>query len=187
MNIQDSEKLFCSEVVSSAYNKYGIGLWIGLSNISSVGTRNWLAAFGVRNFETEEPSDLEYDPQLTVVAEWRDPETLYKDHVDNAVTDVMLEEADSGKVLSYDWYMLPIGRVMKLYSTILNIFGSVGPVPEGMSPEAALRNVKYSDDHSRIANRLMILTRQFKIENGYVPPYWKLVDLARLARNELKI
>jgi Permuted papain-like amidase enzyme, YaeF/YiiX, C92 family len=187
MNINDAEKQFCSEVVSSAYNNLGIRLWMGLSNISSVGTRNWLAAFGVRYFVTEGPSDLEYDPQLAVVAEWRDPETLYKDHMDNAVTDVMLEEADSGKVLSYDWYMLPIGRVMKLYSSIINLFGSVGPVPEGMSTEAALRNIKYSDAHSRIAKRLMILANQFKIEYGYVPPYWRLVDLARLARNELKI
>ena len=81
MNIDESEKQFCSEVASSAYKKFGITLWTGLSTISSIGTRNWLAAFGVKNFETQEPSDLEYDPQLSVVAEWRDPETLYKDHI----------------------------------------------------------------------------------------------------------
>ena len=40
--------------------------------------KTWLAAFGVRNFITQEPSDLEYDPQLRVVAEWRDLETLKK-------------------------------------------------------------------------------------------------------------
>jgi len=187
MNIKDAGKQFCSEVASSAYNKFGIKLWTGLSNISSRGIRNWLAAFGVRYFETEEPSDLEYDPQLSVVAEWRDSETLYKDHMDNAVTDVMLEEADSGKVLSYNWYLLPIGRVMKLYSSILNLFGLVGPVPEGMSPEGALRNVKYSDEHSRIAERLKILAQQFRIQKGYYPPYWQLVDLARQARDELII
>ena len=45
---------------------------------------------------TLEPSDLEYDPQLTVVAEWHDPGTLFKDHLDNAVTDVLLEDANSG-------------------------------------------------------------------------------------------
>ncbi len=104
MDITENEKQFCSEVASSAYNKFGITLWTGLSTISSVGTRNWLAAFGVKYFETQEPSDLEYDPQISVVAEWRDTETLYKDHLDNAVTDVMLEDADSGKVLFYEWY-----------------------------------------------------------------------------------
>jgi hypothetical protein len=182
MNIDETEKQFCSEVASSAYKEYGITLWTGLSTISSIGTRNWLAAFGVKNFETQEPSDLEYDPQLSVVAEWRDPETLYKDHIDNAVTDVLLEEADSGKVLSYDWYALPIGRVMKLYSMILNLFGLEGPVPEGMSAEAALKNVNYSDLHNLITERLIILANNFKNEKGYTPPYWKLVDLARKPR-----
>ena len=186
MNIKETEKQFCSEVASSAYKEYGITLWTGLSTISSRGTRNWLAAFGVKYFKTQEPSDLEYDPKLTVVAEWRDPETLYKDHLDNAVTDVMLEKADSGKVLSYDWYALPVGRIMKLYSMILNSFGSEGPVPEGMSAEAALKNVNYSETHNQIKARLMVLANQFNNESGYNPPYWELVNLARQARDEIK-
>lgn len=186
MNTNESEKQFCSEVASSAYKKYGIKLWTGLSNISSKGARNWLAAFGVKYFETEEPSDLEYDPKLSVVAEWRDPETLFKDHLDNAVTDVMLEEADSGKVLSYDWYLLPIGRLTKLYSIILNLFGLEGPVPEGMSPEAALKNVKYSKTHEKIKLKLMDLANKYKSEKGYTPPYWELVNIGRQVRNEIE-
>ena len=185
MDINESEKQFCSEVASSAYKKFGITLWTGLSTISSTGTRSWLAAFGVKYFETQEPSDLEYDPQLSVVAEWRDPETLYKDHLDNAVTDAMLEEADSGKVLTYDWYTLPIGRVMKLYSLTLNLFGKEGPIPEGMSAKAALKNVSYSETHDKIKARLTVLANQFKDEKGYTPPYWELVTLARQARNEV--
>jgi hypothetical protein len=186
MNTSESEKQFCSEVASSAYKEYGFNLWTGLSTISSKGTRNWLAEFGVKNFETQEPSDLEYDPQLSVVAEWRDPRTLYKDHMDNAVTDVMLEDADSGKVLSYDWYALPIARVMKFYSIILNLFGSEGPIPEGMSAAAALKNVNYSETHNQIKARLMVLANQFNNESGYNPPYWELVNLARQARDEIK-
>jgi len=185
MDITESEKQFCSEVASSAYRKFGITLWTGLSTISSKGTRNWLAAFGVQYFETQEPSDLEYDPQVSVVAEWRDPETLYKDHLDNAVTDVMLEEADSGKVLYYDWYLLPIGRMMKFYSVILNIFGKEGPVPEGMSAEAALKNVDYSETHDQIKSKLIFLADQFKVQKRYKPPYWELVNLARQARDEI--
>jgi Permuted papain-like amidase enzyme, YaeF/YiiX, C92 family len=185
MDINENEKQFCSEVASSAYMKFGITLWTGLSTISSLGTRNWLAAFGVKYFETQEPSDLEYDPQISVVTEWRDPETLYKDHLDNAVTDVMLEDADSGKVLSYDWYLLPIGRMMKFYSVILNMFDNEGPVPEGMSAEAALKNVDYSETHDQIKSKLIFLADQFKVQKGYKPPYWELVNLARQARNEI--
>ena len=185
MDITESERQFCSEVASSAYKKFGITLWTELSTISSKGTRNWLAAFGVKYFETQEPSDLEYDPQVSVVAEWRDPETLYKDHLDNAVTDVMLEEADSGKVLYYDWYLLPIGRMMKFYSVILNMFDKEGPVPEGMSAEAALKNINYSDTHDQIKSKFIFLADQFKLQKGYTPPYWELVNLARQARDEI--
>lgn len=185
MNYSEADKLFCSEVASSAYMKFGVRLWSWLSTISSKGTRMWLSSFGVKNFETQEPSDLEYDPQLSVVAEWRDPETLYKDHLDNAVTDVMLEEADSGKQLSYDWYNLPLGRILKLYSTALNYFRSEGPIPEGMNAEAALKNVEYAGKHENIKERLVVLADAFKTQNGYRPPYWVLVKLARQARDEI--
>ena len=185
MNFSESEKQFCSEVAYSAYKKFGITLWKQLSTISSKGTRNWLAAFGVKYFETLEPSDLEYDSQLSVVAEWRDPETLYKDHLDNAVSDVMLEAADSGAELTYDWYLLPIGRAMKLYSTVLNFFGSEGPVPEGMSAATALKNVMYSEYHSEIKNKLLVLANKFKVEKGYRPPYWEIVNFAGQARDEM--
>jgi hypothetical protein len=163
----------------------GITLWMKISHISSPGVRNWLAAFGVRHFQTEEPSDLEYDPQLAVVAEWRDPETLYKDHLDNAVIDVMLEAADSGKTLTYDRFMLPVGRVLKLYSATLNLFGGIGPVPEGMSAEAALRNRQLSSDHEAIKSRLARMAAYFRRERGYRPPYWELIRMARKARDEV--
>jgi hypothetical protein len=64
---------------------------------------------------------------------------------------------------------------------ILNLFGSEGPVPEGMSAEAALKNVDYSNTHYQIKSKLIILANQFKAQNGYTPPYWELVNLARQA------
>src|SRR5574342_1106472 len=82
MNYHDPAKLFCSEVASLAYQKFGVNLWMRISHISSPGVTAWLAAFGVKHFETQEPADLEYDPQLVVVAEWRNLETLFKDHAD---------------------------------------------------------------------------------------------------------
>ena len=96
------DKLFCSEVASAPYENEGVRLWMGISHISSMRLRIWLAALGVRYFQTQEPSDLEYDPQLRVVAEWRNPELLAKDHFDNAVLDAMLEGGDSTKTLGYD-------------------------------------------------------------------------------------
>jgi len=182
MNYEEHSKLFCSEVASAPYEKLGITLWMSRSSISTPGLRAWLGAFGVRSFITQEPSDLEYDPQLVVVAEWRDPMTLYKDHLDNAVIDVMLEQAEEGQELGYPWYLLPVARVAKGYSAVLNLFGGVGPVPEGMSAAAALRNSEFSHTHAAITEKLEALAADFTATRGYRPPYWELVRLAREAR-----
>ena len=113
MDYRDPARLFCSEVASAAYREIGLDLWMGISTISNPGLRRWLASFGVKNFETQEPSDLEYDPQMLVVAEWRDPGTLFADHIDNAVIDAMLEGAERGDRLEYPWYQLPLVRLAK--------------------------------------------------------------------------
>ena len=184
MDYQDTTKLFCSEVASAPYTQFGVKLWMGLSHISGFGVKSWLSAFGARHFETQEPSDLEYDPQLVVVAEWRYPETLFGDRVDNAIIDVLLERADSGMTLNYTWYLLPVARVMKGYSMALNAINKIGPIPEGMDATAALRNDWFSKLHVRLKERVLVLVDQFRQENGYMPPYWELVKLARRAESE---
>jgi hypothetical protein len=183
MDYSDAEKLFCSEVVSHPYHEAGIDLWMGVSRMSTPGVRSWLAAFGVKHFETQSPSDLEYDPQLVVVAEWRDDEALYQDHVDNAILDAMLERAEQGEQLTYDWYLLPFGRILKAYSFVMNIFGLVGPIPEGMDAAAALKNDRFSQRHRLVKDHLLAQAEQFRQANGYRPPYWELVNLARQAVN----
>jgi hypothetical protein len=179
MDLLDTSKMFCSEVVSYAYRHYGMTLWRGISTISSAGTASWLAAFGVEHFETQEPSDLEYDPQLSVVAEWRDREALFKDHIDNAVIEAMLEGAERGDQLSYDWYMLPIARVLKMYSVLANLFGGIGPIPEGMNATAALKNRNLTICHAKITTEVFNNAEIFQKRFGYVPPYWELLKLAR--------
>ena len=179
MDYRDPSRLFCSEVASWPYHDLGMTLWMGISTISRPGLRRWLSAFGVRHFETEEPSDLEYDPQLVVVAEWRDPETLFRDHVDNAVIDAMLEGAERGDRLTYAWYALPLGRLAKAYSWILEHFSRVGPVPEGMSAAAAVRNRAFGIRQRRLAARVDQGAMLLAQTRGYPPPYWTLLELAR--------
>lgn len=182
MDARDHRAQFCSEVASAAYEAVGIRLWPGASSISSPGTAAWLAAFGVRHFETQEPSDLEYDPSLRVVAEWRDPDGLFEDHVDNAVVDVMLEDAEAGRTLPYDAAKLPVVRLLKAWSVLLNLCGRAGPIPEGMSATGALRNRRFALDHSAIRDRTIELAEAFRREKNYRPPYWELVRLARAAK-----
>ena len=183
MDYHDSSALFCSEVASAAYAGEGLTLWRGPSTITNPGLRRWLASFGVRHFETEEPSDIEYDPQLVVAAEWRDPEQLLRDHIDNAVIDVMLERAERGEAIAYPWYELPLYRLAKAYSVILNAFGAIGPIPEGMGAAAALRNSAFSERQRLLASHTVLLAGLSARREGHPPPYWRLVALARDADN----
>ena len=181
MDYADPARLFCSEVASQGYRAQGVTLWMGRSTISRPGLRQWLGAFGVEHFETQEPSDLEYDPQLAVVAQWRDPTTLFEDHVENAVTDAMLEGADRGDRLRFPWYQLPVARVLKAWSWLREQTGGVGPIPEGMSPAAALRNRSYNATHERLSADVMRRAEAWRAVRGYPPPYWALVAMARQA------
>jgi hypothetical protein len=181
MNFKDSTALFCSEVGSYAYRKNGIQLWQGVSTISSQGVVNWLHAFGVENFVTQMPADLEYDPQLSIVAEWRNPETLYKDHLDNAVMDVLLEEADKGRPIKYSIWQLPMVRVIKGWCMIKNYFGKPAIIPEGMSATQALKNQYFVAMYQQLSDATKLLSQQFIKEHHYKPPYWQLVNLARKA------
>ncbi len=184
MNFYDSSALFCSEVGSYAYKKMGIQLWQAVSTISSQGVVNWLSDFGVENFVTQMPSDLEYDPQLSVVAEWRNPETLMKDHIDNAVMDALLEQADKGKQITYAHWQLPFVRMVKLWCIIKNQFGGVGIIPEGMSATQALKNQTFVALYNNVKTQTNTLSNQFIKANQYTPPYWQLVAIARNAAQQ---
>jgi len=186
MDYHDSSKMFCSEVASWAYRQSGVELWKGTTHMSSPGVVRWLSYFGVTHFETQAPADLEYDPQLSVVVEWRDPETLWQDHVDNAVVEAMLEGADEGNVIPYIWWLLPPAILAKGYSAAINVFGGVGPVPEGMNATAALRSLELSSMHEKIRHRVLTQAAAFQEKQGYRPPYWELVRMANKARVEQK-
>ncbi len=165
MNFRDTTEMFCSEVASYAYRKNGLQLWQTSSTISSQGIVNWLHDFGVENFVTQMPSDLEYDPQLSVVAEWRDPETLFKDHIDNAVMDAMLEQANNGATIHYNIWQLPNVRVIKGYCVIKNLFGKTGMIPEGMSATRALKNEFFVAMHVKIKNKTQQMADEFIHKN----------------------
>lgn len=183
MNFYDSTALFCSEVASYAYRKQGVQLWQALSTISSQGVVNWLSDFGVENFVTQMPSDLEYDSQLSVVAEWRNPETLMKDHIDNAVMDVLLEEADKGKQITYAHWQLPFVRIIKLWCIIQNAFGKPGIIPEGMNATRALKNQTFVAMYNNLREKTRESVSVFFAEKHYQPPYWQIISLARSAQN----
>lgn len=181
MDFTDPSEQFCSEVVSAAYRGQGVELWSNLSTFSSPGLARWMASFGVEHLETQSPSDLEYDPQLAVVAEWHGADTLLDDHIDNAVIDAMLEQAEAGAEVEHAWPMVPVARLAKAYSLALNAFGGVGPVPEGMSATVALRATWLAERHGEIRRGVEGRIAAYESTHGYRPPYWKLVAMAREA------
>lgn len=182
MDTSDPTRLFCSEVASTHYADEGVQLWRGLTKMSGEGTARWLSRFGVRNFETHGPSDLEHDPQLAVVAEWRDPETLFRAHVDDAVVDALLEGADEGDDVEYARARLPLARLAKAFSWVRGLFGTAKPIPEGMSATVALRVEWLRERHGAMAEAVLEEAQRFREEQGYTPPYWDLVAMARAAR-----
>lgn len=179
MDFRNHDKLFCAEVIYAAYEKVGIQLWSGLSRISAAGTARWLEAFGVKNFLTLEPSDLEYDPQLNRVVEWHNPKTLFEDHIHNAATDALLEGANAGAPIKYNRFMLPVAWGTKAYSFFKTKIGRNGPIPKGMSCAAALRNRWYSQRHARLVELVSETVEEFIQQKGYTPPYWELLRMAR--------
>lgn len=159
-------------------------MWQGVSTISSPGVVNWLKAFGVENFVTQMPGDLEYDPQLSIVAEYRDPETLLKEHTDNAVMDVLLEEADQGKQIDYNLWQLPVVRLVKGWCMIKNYFGKPAIIPEGMSATQALKNQYFVAMYQQLKEKTVDKISQFKKQNNYLPPYWQMIKLDKEAALE---
>lgn len=178
MDFYDEEAMFCSEVGSYAYKNNGIQLWKSESTISSYGVVTLLNTFGVENFVTQMPSDLEYDPQLSVVAEWRNQGSLFNDHLYNAVIDGMLECAEMGNKIEFNRFLLPVIRVLKGYSLIKNQFEREGPIPEGMSATQAAKSDAFIERHKMIKEETQRKAEEFEKENGYTPPYWKLVRMA---------
>ncbi len=184
---EDPTRLFCSEVIYHAYAGEGIDLWSHRSAMSAPGLVRWLGAMGVRQFETLVPSDLEYDARLRAVIEWRDLDALTGYRLDNAITDVLLGEADGGAELSYPWYARPPARMLKAVSVVSGGLGASPMVPAGMSPDAALRvRALVSEVNPALRIALTRRAEAFERENGYPPPYWALVDLARAALEELR-
>ena len=178
MDYYDASAMFCSEVGSYAYKQFGLNLWEFESTISSNGIMEWLSNFGVENFVTQMPSDLEYDPMLSVVAEWRDKETLFQDHLDNAVMDALIARANNGEKLDYNIWLLPLARALKAYSFFLTAIGKEGVIPEGMGAVTALKNNDFVDRFKKCkvvaASKIAI----FREENNYLPPYWQMVRFA---------
>ncbi|MCH2449336.1 MAG: hypothetical protein MK198_04250 [Gracilimonas sp.] len=178
MTFFEPEAMFCSEVGSYAYKEYGIQLWQSESTISSYGVVTLLNTFGVENFVTQMPSDLEYDPQLAVVAEWRYIKALFEDHLYNVVIDAILVCAKNGEEIDHNEWLLSTVRLEKGYSYLMNLIGRTDPVPEGMSAMQAAKSEAFISRHEVLKEKVSTKAAEFLKMKNYTPPYWELVRMA---------
>ncbi len=64
---------------------------------------------------------------------------------------------------------------------VQNYFGIPSVIPEGMSATRALKNNSFVKRYQTVKQRTLEAIRTFEREQGYTPPYWQLVELARSA------
>lgn len=186
MNTRDSNSMFCSEVASYGYSKSGIRLWNLPSSISNPGAVSWLNAFGVTNFVSQMPSDLEYDRNIELIAEWYDTDLLLNDHLYNAAMDGLYSRASLGKEPGYNHFKLPLARLLKGWCMIKNAVGGIGAIPEGMSATVALKNVWLTEQHQQLLNQLKKEVELYEKQHHHLPPYWQMVAMAeKIAKVQL--
>ncbi len=179
MDYENDHKLFCSEVVYHAYRYQGVYLWRLKTVMSQPGLQAWLGDMGVKYFETMAPSDIEYDSQVVAVAEWRDFKVLKADRIDSALMDTLLQEAESGLRLDYPLYKRPVAGLVKLWSGFKSMFGLQPSIPRGMSVTAALKvSTLMEKVFPLLRQRLVAAESAFYKREGYMPPYWSLMQLA---------
>jgi len=180
MNWNDDSKMFCSEVAYHGYRAIGIDLWADKSKLESPGLVRWLGDMGVTHFTTIVPSDLEYDPRLAPVAEWRNLESLSYDRLDNVTLDVLLEAAERGDRLGYTPLMLLPGVATKFWSGLKSVVGATPAIPDGMSVGTALRiRSLIKVVHPKLRAAIAAADVGFRAEHGYPAPFWTLTAMAR--------
>ena len=93
----------------------------------------------------------------------------------------MLRGAQRGERLTYPWYLLPLGRLAKVYSWTLYALGFNGPIPQDMSAEAAMHVLSFNAIHTMIKRRVLARADEFRRQQGYLAPEWELLEFAKEA------
>jgi hypothetical protein len=96
----------------------------------------------------------------------------------------LIGEANKGEQLDYNIWTLPLARVIKTYSFVLNVFGKDGVIPAGMDAVTALKNNHFVNRFQNLKSLTIKKVEQFETENGYLPPYWQLVRFAEESLNQ---
>jgi len=185
MNPDDPSALFCAEMVYLAYGEAGMVLWPARSRLDTPGIIRLLGPLGVRQFVTLTPQDLELDPRLAAVAEWRYIHALRKDRIENALIGALFGAAERGASFRAPPFLLAESRLIRGFSNVQSFLGFPPAMPEGMNPSSAARAAGFQ---KHIYPTLMLAisnkAEAFRRAEGYEPPAWVLAGFAKEALNE---
>lgn len=174
---EETEALYATELISMIYQQYDIELGLNISGVNSENNQKWLQQLGVKHYDYIEPFEFEFDPNLEYVGEVLSAEHFMEENVELAITYAALENFEE-ETLSDNIMNLPKARLMKFYSSSLNLFGIEGPIPKGMSAETSVAYQKFEDNFGKIYSSMNSKIDSFETHNQFRPTYPRLLQIA---------
>ena len=152
-----------------------------------INAKNLLTSNNVSLMGTDKPHitafDLEYSPDFTVAGEWYSTQLLYDNRVRTAAT-IQFSQSDYN---SYNQLLLPIYRVLKLYSLLAYRIDMNAPIPTGVSAQNYLIANHFFDAQAKAINLLINELDLYEERQNHKATYLKMLQAASEIRNEQSI
>ena len=177
---RDDSRLYGEELLLAAFKREGIELWPFRGVPGSPGLAAWLHSLGVRNLSLLVPSDLEYEPGLALVAEWRNIEQIRQERIKNALYDALTAGAGMGDRLGYPMDEAPLALLVKGWSVVQFYRGKESKIPDGMGALDALRYRAFTGRvYPHFEKNLRGAAVWLNKKQGFEPTFWQLAGLAK--------
>jgi hypothetical protein len=165
-DMSESEKLFCSEIISHAYSHVSEGkvLVPMFQSRLLIRKESFVKDIGITTNESFIPADMEIDPRFEIIAEWRDANRINDSHEKDAVMHAMfnwvdeygykMKQASSGTSFMYRNVAWPLRRVpllkryfkdkmpLNMSRELIGYFGVLESIGELLHKELKLANDK---------------------------------------------
>jgi hypothetical protein len=136
------------------------------------------------NFSVEginiSPAVFEVSPSLVEVFEVRDQSSLIRGRIKEFSIRALIKMLRENEIEDQNIFLLPVARLIKLYSIILENFDKEGPIPAGMPADEALKLWILNKEYGKIHSEVEKFVRDFKDNNGRFPNYREMeVSISR--------
>ena len=101
MNVDDDERLFCSEIVATGFRMIGDNTIPKFRSKFTAGMIPFLSDIGVnatpeniKSLKTFSPGDIQFDPRFDLVAEWRNPKKMEDSRIKDFILTKLFEKME---------------------------------------------------------------------------------------------